>query len=112
MKSSAKSNLYLALSLPDISEPVNFIDINSDGLLDIYVCRSGPETDLTQKNLLYINNKDLTFTESSMSYGLSEHKSHSIQSNFFDYDNDGYGDASVDSVDCVQPVGYVKRNTE
>lgn len=68
---------------------VTTVDINNDGWLDIYVCRSGPENDRIQKNLLYINNQDLTFTESSMSYGLSEYKNHSIQSNFFDYDNDG-----------------------
>lgn len=68
---------------------VTTVDINNDGWLDIYVCRSGPETDALQRNLLYINNGDLTFTESSLSYGLSEFMSHSIQSSFFDYDNDG-----------------------
>ncbi|SNZ00809.1 VCBS repeat-containing protein [Flagellimonas pacifica] len=68
---------------------VTTVDINNDGWLDIYICRSGPETDALQRNLLYINNGDLTFTESSSSYGLSEFMSHSIQSSFFDYDNDG-----------------------
>lgn len=68
---------------------VTTVDINNDGYLDIYVCRSGPETENYQPNLLYINNKDLTFTESAISYGLSESESHSIQANFFDYDNDG-----------------------
>ena len=68
---------------------VTTVDINNDGWLDIYVCRSGPETDPSQNNLFFINNGDLTFTESSVQMGLAEGNSHSIQSNFFDYDNDG-----------------------
>jgi hypothetical protein len=68
---------------------VTTVDINNDGFLDIYVCSSGPEDDFIQRNLLYINNGDLTFTESAVNYGLSEYNTHSIQSNFFDYDNDG-----------------------
>ena len=68
---------------------VTTVDINNDGWLDIYVCRSGPDTDLFQHNLFFINNGDLTFTESSVQMGLAESNSHSIQSNFFDYDNDG-----------------------
>ena len=68
---------------------VTTVDINNDGWLDIYVSCSGPEDKSIQKNLLFINNKDLTFTETSMAYGLSEYRSHSIQANFFDYDNDG-----------------------
>ena len=68
---------------------VTTVDINHDGWLDIYVCRSGPQTDVFQSNLLYINNGDLTFTESSDAYGLSAKNDHSIQANFFDYDNDG-----------------------
>lgn len=68
---------------------VTTVDINNDGWLDIYVCRSGPESDVFQPNLLYVNNGDLTFTESAKEYGLSESGSHSIQANFFDYDKDG-----------------------
>ncbi len=68
---------------------VTTVDINNDGFLDLYVCRSGPETESYLPNLLYINNGDLTFEESAMRYGLSESNSQSIQANFFDYDNDG-----------------------
>ncbi|MCK0156307.1 VCBS repeat-containing protein [Cellulophaga sp. F20128] len=68
---------------------VTTVDINDDGYMDLYVCRSGPETDQPQNNLLYINNGDLSFTESAADYGLAESESHSIQSSFFDYDNDG-----------------------
>ncbi len=66
----------------------NAVDINQDGWMDIYVCRAGyPFPDL-RKNLLFINNKDNTFTESAQTYGLDDaaHATHSV---FFDSDKDG-----------------------
>jgi enediyne biosynthesis protein E4 len=42
---------------------VSLTDINQDGWLDIYVCRSAMGDSSLRKNLLYVNNKDLTFTE-------------------------------------------------
>ena len=41
-----------------------------------------------RKNKLFINNKDLTFTESSLKYGLAD-TGFSTQAAFFDMDNDG-----------------------
>ena len=35
-------------------------DVNADGLLDIYVCRSAAKDPNKRKNLLFINNGDLT----------------------------------------------------
>ena len=68
---------------------VTMIDINNDGYLDIYVCRSYfPKDSEKRKNLLYINNGDLTFTEKAAEYGL-DNDAHSTQSAFFDYDKDG-----------------------
>lgn len=68
---------------------VTMADVNNDGFLDIYVSRNGdsmkPEE---RKNQLYINNKDLTFTESAMKYGLAD-AGFSSQAVFFDMDNDG-----------------------
>ena len=65
------------------------VDINSDGLLDIYVCRGGPlKNESDRKNKLFINNGDLTFTESALEYGL-DNTNYSIQTAFFDYDLDG-----------------------
>jgi hypothetical protein len=32
-------------------------DVNGDGLLDIYLCYSGPGTDAERANELYINNR-------------------------------------------------------
>lgn len=64
-------------------------DVNNDGLLDIYVSRSGlPKDKSLLGNLLYVNNGDLTFTESAASYGIDVRKN-TTQSAFFDYDNDG-----------------------
>ena len=47
------------------STGVVFMDINHDGWLDIYVCNSGHMSTGHRKNQLYINNHDLTFTESA-----------------------------------------------
>ena len=66
----------------------SMIDINQDGWLDIYVCRSGLSNQSLRTNLLFINNKDLTFTESAKAYGLDD-AGYSTQSSFFDYDLDG-----------------------
>ncbi|MCL6259232.1 VCBS repeat-containing protein [Aquiflexum sp. TKW24L] len=67
---------------------ITMVDINGDGLLDIYVCRLGDWKGITGKNELYINNGDLTFTESANLYGL-DFQGFSTQAAFFDYDGDG-----------------------
>lgn len=67
---------------------VSIVDINNDGWLDIYVCVSGSVEPLRRKNLLYINNQNLTFTEMASVYGLDD-ASYSTQAAFFDYDKDG-----------------------
>jgi hypothetical protein len=67
---------------------VNMVDVNSDGFLDIYICRSGPYSDEERQNLLYINNGDLSFTESAKLFGLAD-QGPSTQAYFFDMDLDG-----------------------
>ena len=101
------SSIYLnkgSLQFEDISEASNFItnswvtgvsivDINADGLDDIYLNVGGIQCNGNCKNLLFINNgldKNgiPTFTECAETYGLADGL-YSQQSIFFDYDNDG-----------------------
>lgn len=71
------------------STGVVFVDINADGWLDIYVCNAGNMMDKPlRKNQLFINNHNLTFTESAAQYGL-DNDGYSTQASFFDYDLDG-----------------------
>jgi len=67
---------------------VSMADINGDGFLDIYVCSSTDGREENRRNLLFINNGDLTFTESAAGYGIDD-PSYSTHSAFFDYDKDG-----------------------
>ena len=67
---------------------VSIADINGDGLLDIYLCKSGPPGGKRRHNELFINNGDLTFTEKSQEYGLA-FEGLSTHAAFFDYDKDG-----------------------
>ena len=70
------------------STGVAMVDINNDGWLDIYICNSGRINDGHRLNKLYINNRDLSFTESAKAYGL-DHSGFCTQASFFDYDLDG-----------------------
>ncbi|MBK9014606.1 MAG: VCBS repeat-containing protein [Saprospiraceae bacterium] len=101
--SSGKNKLYLnmgGMKFKDITDAagvgseagfeinVSTVDINADGFLDFYVCRAGPLENDERRNRLFINNKDLSFTERAKEYGLDD-ISASTGANFFDYDNDG-----------------------
>jgi enediyne biosynthesis protein E4 len=70
------------------STGVSIADINGDGWLDIYVCKSGDPKSKNRSNELFINNGDLTFTERAAEYGLSV-MGLSNHATFFDYDCDG-----------------------
>lgn len=67
---------------------VSLVDINADGWLDIYVCRSAASNPKLRRNLLFVNNKNLTFTNRAADYGLDD-PGYSTQAAFFDYDRDG-----------------------
>ncbi|HVM89360.1 MAG TPA: VCBS repeat-containing protein [Puia sp.] len=68
-------------------------DVNGDGLLDIYVCYSGPGSDDDRRNELYINQgmRDgiPVFKESAKEYGLDAPGTYTTTVAFFDMDNDG-----------------------
>ncbi len=67
---------------------VTTIDINNDGLLDIYLVRGGLDfTDAKFENLLYVNQGDFKFKEEAKKYGLND-ANRGIQATFFDMDND------------------------
>jgi hypothetical protein len=75
------------------SRGVSVIDINNDGLLDMYVCSYVHKEVAGRENLLYINqgvDKDgiPSFKESASEYGLND-TTYSAMAAFFDYDNDG-----------------------
>ncbi|MDN5213384.1 VCBS repeat-containing protein [Fulvivirgaceae bacterium BMA12] len=73
---------------------VTMVDINQDGLLDIYVSRAGRFTDAEKrKNELFINQGTSkegkpVFRESAADYGLDD-EAFTNQASFFDYDRDG-----------------------
>lgn len=68
---------------------VTMVDINQDGLLDIYICNSGPYIDANStSNELYINRGNSIFTEEAVKYGIAD-GSRSTQATFFDMDKDG-----------------------
>ncbi|QTE42263.1 MULTISPECIES: VCBS repeat-containing protein [Mucilaginibacter] len=70
------------------STGVTFADVNGDGLLDIYICKSGDFSGKNRSNQLFINNGNLTFTEKAAEYGLNN-KGLCTHAVFFDYDHDG-----------------------
>ncbi|NNE30767.1 MAG: VCBS repeat-containing protein [Winogradskyella sp.] len=97
-----ENKLYLNkgnLKFEDISSTANIsgnsswntgatmVDINNDGLLDIYLCSVSGLLDFKGHNELFINNGDGTFTEKAKEYGL-DFEGFSTQAYFFDYDKD------------------------
>ncbi|MEL7340659.1 MAG: VCBS repeat-containing protein, partial [Bacteroidota bacterium] len=85
------------------SSGVSMADVNGDGWLDIYVCKSGsPEGD-NRNNELFINQGDLTFKESSAEWGIDD-LGLSSHAAFFDYDRDGDLDCYLLN-NSFRPVG-------
>ncbi|MET0299101.1 MAG: VCBS repeat-containing protein, partial [Flavitalea sp.] len=72
---------------------VAVVDINNDGLPDLYVTNTVSKDSLQRRNILYVNqgvnDKGIPqFKDLAKEYGL-EVFAHSTMANFFDYDNDG-----------------------
>lgn len=75
---------------------VTMVDINDDGLMDIYVAVAGQVPPEERKNLLFINqgpdeNGIPHFEERAEQYGLAD-TGYSTHAVFFDYDRDGHLD--------------------
>ncbi len=82
---------------------VSIADINADGYLDIYTCKSGPPGGERRHNELFINNGNLTFTERAKEYGLA-FEGLATHAAFFDYDKDGDLDCYLLN-NSFRPVG-------
>ena len=92
------------------STGVAMVDINADGLLDIYVSNAGNMEGDNHNNDLYINNGDLTFSEEAETYNLAE-TGFTTHASFFDYDKDGDLDAYIlnNSNIPVSSLGYAEQ---
>ncbi|MCG2462840.1 VCBS repeat-containing protein [Flavobacteriaceae bacterium F89] len=123
-KNQGKNKLYLNkgnFEFEDITESsgtsgskswstgVSLVDLNSDGMLDIYVCNAG---NADKKNELFLNNGDLTFTESAAKYNLDE-DGFTTHAAFFDYDGDGDLDVYIlnNSFIPASSLNYVNKRT-
>ncbi len=81
------------------AEGVTLVDINQDGLLDIYVSVSNRDDANPNPNLLFVNqgndeNGVPKFLEKAAAYGIDD-RGYNTQAAFFDYDGDGYLDLYV-----------------
>lgn len=92
------------------STGVVMVDINADGLLDIYVCNAGNVKGDDQKNELFINNGDLSFSEKAEQYNLAN-SGLTTHAAFFDYDKDGDLDVYMlnNSFIPVASLGYENK---
>lgn len=92
------------------STGVMMVDVNADGLLDIYVSNAGNMEGNNHDNDLYINNGDLTFSEKAKEYNLAE-TGFTTHASFFDYDKDGDLDAYIlnNSNIPVSSLGYAEQ---
>jgi enediyne biosynthesis protein E4 len=96
------------------STGVSVIDINNDGLLDIYVCKVGKYETLNSKNQLLIcrgiNKDGVPFYEDRASqYGL-DFSGFSTQAVFFDYDGDGDNDMFLLNHSVHQNGSFASRS--
>ncbi len=72
---------------------VSIVDINSDGLIDLYFTCTAYDEPEKRRNTLWINkgtqsDGQLVFEEKAAKYGIAD-ESYGVHSAFFDYDRDG-----------------------
>ncbi|MFZ9589437.1 MAG: VCBS repeat-containing protein [Chitinophagaceae bacterium] len=98
------------------SSGVTFVDINSDGKQDIYVCNTMIEDSAALRDLLFINQGNNQegipqFKELGEEYGILDNTHNSI-STFFDYDLDGDLDLfiAVNFIDVQYPNQFLSMD--
>jgi enediyne biosynthesis protein E4 len=93
---------------------VSMVDINADGFLDIYVCRSASPNQDRRKNILLINNGNNTFTDRAKEFNLDD-ESFSTHAAFFDFDRDNDLDAILlnhSTLDISNSFLITRRNSK
>ncbi|MFC3416548.1 VCBS repeat-containing protein [Algoriphagus hitonicola] len=103
---------------------VVFADVNGDGLLDIYQCRSGALPPEKRKNLLFINQGPdesgiPIFEEKGAEFGIDS-SSPSTSASFFDFDRDGdldlfllnHNTRSIQNQDVSRTIKLLKEKNE
>ena len=95
------------------STGATFVDINADGYLDLYVCKSGKPGGERRYNELFINQGDNTFVEKAKEYGLAV-EGLSVHAAFLDYDKDGDLDCYIlnNSIRSVGGYDLIKGQRE
>src|SRR5664279_3955314 len=96
------------------STGVSVVDINNDGLLDIYICRVGDYETLHSHNQLLIcqgidKNGVPFYKDEAKEYGL-DFSGFSTQAVFFDYDGDGDLDMFLLNHSVNHDGNYAPRN--
>jgi hypothetical protein len=97
---------------------ISVIDINNDGLMDIYICNTIYNDSSRRRNILYVNqgidkNGIPHFRDMAAVYGLDIHVQ-STMASFFDYDNDGDLDmylAVNEASTGTNPSDFIHRNS-
>ena len=107
---TTEANIYTDNSW---SSGVAMEDVNNDGYLDIFVAKVGNHKGLQAHNILYLNNGNGTFTESSHQLGL-DFSGLSTQPAFIDYDRDGDLDLYLlnHAVHTLRSYGTTKKRLE
>jgi hypothetical protein len=97
---------------------VSIVDINNDGLMDIYICNTIYKDSLRRRNILYVNQGVDTdgvphFKDMAREYGL-DIDLQSTMASFFDYDNDGDLDMYLtvnEASNGNNPSDFIHRNS-
>lgn len=91
--SDITANSGLGVALNSRSTTASWGDFDADGYLDLYIAQhtpvGGPNQGATQKDFLFLNNRDETFTDVSASLPLADISGYGFVASWTDYDQDG-----------------------